>query len=110
MEMNMSEDTNNGTPQRLTSDDPISPEQLNQLALLQNSHQDIAERLLVLEKEKVKLLASSRRLDDERQRVFEGILIERGIDPHAEVEIDASTGKIRLFTPPQSQPSPQPPS
>lgn len=99
--------SDNGTPQRLTPDDPISPEQLNQLALLQNSHQDIADRLLVLEKEKVKLLAASRRLDDERQRVFESILVDRGLAPNADVEIDASTGKIKVFN--ESAAAPQPP-
>lgn len=93
----MSDQSTNGTTTRLTTNDPVSQDQLNRLRLLQDSHQDIADRFLVLEKEKVKLLAASRRIDDEKQRVFESILIERGLAPDASVEIDASSGMIKVF-------------
>lgn len=86
------------TPPRLTQTDPVSQDQLKRLQLLQESHTDIAVRFLTLENEKVKLLAASRRLDDEKQRIFESILIERGLAPDVPVEIDATNGQIRVLS------------
>lgn len=116
----MSDPNNGQQQQRLTPDDPVSPDQLNRLRLLQESHQDIADRFITLEKEKVKLLAASRRIDDEKQRVFQGILMERGLAPDAEVEIDAGNGKLKVVSntsepaqkpaPPASPPAQTPPS
>jgi hypothetical protein len=106
--------TDNGQQRRLTTEDPVSMEQLNRLRLLQESRLDIGDRFLTLEQEQVKLLAAARRVDEEKQRVFEALLLERGLPPDATVEIDAGTGKIKLVnqssepanrpTPPQQQP------
>lgn len=100
----------NGSPQqRLTTEDPVSMEQLNKLRLLQESRMDIADRFLTLEQEKVRLLAAARRVDEEKQRVFEGILMERGLAPDATVEIDAGTGKLKVVSvtsAPASPPAP----
>ena len=112
-------DQNNGQQQRrLTTEDPVSMEQLNRLRLLQESRLDVSDRFMTLEQEKVKLLAAARRIDEEKQRVFEGILLERGLAPDATVEIDAGTGKLKLLSPssepatppaPPASPAPQPP-
>ncbi len=102
----MSDPNDNGQQQpqrRLTTDDPVSMEQLNRLRLLQESRLDVSDRFMTLEQEKVKLLAAARRIDEEKQRVFQGILVERGLDPHAMVEIDASSGKLKLISEPESE-------
>ena len=93
----MSDQNSNGQAPRMTTEDPVSMEQLNRLRLLQESRLDLADRFLTLEQEKVRLLAASRRIDEEKQRVFEGILVERGLAPDATVEIDAGTGKLKLL-------------
>ena len=64
------------------------------LQRLQQSRMSLGERLLDLEAEKVRLLAAVQRLDNEKTRVFEGILMERGLPPNSVVEIDAETGAI----------------
>lgn len=99
----------NGQP-RLAASDPVAAEQLHRLRLLQESRLDIADRFLQLEQEKVKLLAAARRVDEEKQRVFEGILIERGLAPDATVEIDAASGSLKVVSgssEPVVRPAPQ---
>lgn len=108
-------DPNNATeqPRRLTIEDPVSMDQLNRLRLLQESHADIADRMLSLETEKVKLLAAARRIAEEKQRVFEGILLERGLAPDATVEIEATSGKLKVLSEssePAVRPAPPQPS
>jgi hypothetical protein len=66
---------------------------------------DVAERFLTLEQEKVKLLAAARRIDEEVQRVFEGLLLERGLSPDATVEIDGVTGSLKVLN--SKEPPPQ---
>jgi len=102
-------DQSNGQS-RLTVNDPVGMDQLNRLRLLQESRMDIADRFLTLEQEKVKLLAAARRVDEEKQRVFEGILIERGLAPDATVEIDAGTGRLRLISDTSEPARPAPPA
>ena len=56
-----------------------------------------------MELERIKLLATVQRLDMEKQRVFEGILLERGLPLNTQLEIDAATGNIKFHNnlPPQ---------
>ena len=96
----------NGQP-RLTVNDPVPADTLSKLRALQDARQDLADRYLSLEQDQVRILAASRRVDDERQRVFDGLLMERGLAPQTKVEIDANTGKITLFdVPAPDQPVP----
>lgn len=109
----MSDPNDNGQQQpqrRLTTDDPVSMEQLNRLRLLQESRLDVSDRFMTLEQEKVKLLAAARRIDEEKQRVFQGILLERGLAPDATVEIDASSGRLKLISDDQPASPPAPPA
>jgi hypothetical protein len=96
----------NGQPQakqrQLTPDDPVSREGLESMRQLVEARMDVADRLLSMEQDKIALLAAAKRLDEQRQRLFEGILMERGIDPRTQVELDSSTGRIKVFFPPQS--------
>ena len=77
-----------------TQGTPVSKEVLQELKQLQQNRQSIGEHLLDLEVERVRLLAAVQRLDSEKIRIFEGILMERGLPPNAVVEIDAETGLL----------------
>jgi hypothetical protein len=111
MEMKMANENPQPAQKRLTLDDPVGKEALDKLAELEQAEVNAAMQLLALEQEKVKLLAVGRRVDDERHKVFEKLLMERGLAPNAPATIDATTGKISLVKVPgpQAQPAPTPP-
>lgn len=81
----------------LTAADPVDTKTLEELRTLQEARQRFADNLLTLEQEKIKLLAGAKKVDDQITRVFQGCLVERGLPPETEMEIDARTGKIKLF-------------
>jgi hypothetical protein len=54
----------------------------------------MADRLLDIEMDKVRVLASAQRIDNEKIRIFESVLLERGLPPNTVVEINAETGAI----------------
>lgn len=84
----------------LTVDDPVEAEKLEQFRGLQEAQQALAESLLALEMEKVRILAAAKRVNEQRDRLFESINIDRGLPPNARVDIDARTGKITLIEEP----------
>lgn len=79
---------------KLTIDDPIDGETLGKFKHLQTVRMQCAERLLDLEQEKVRTLRMAANVDTERQKLFESVLISRGLPPTFPVEVDANTGKI----------------
>lgn len=81
----------------LTPEDPVDTETLEQLRRLQDTRQRLAESLLTLEQEKIQLLAAAKKVDDQRNRLFETLLVDRGLSPGTEIEIDAKTGRIKLL-------------
>ena len=83
---------------RLTIDDPVDAESRAKFVAIQDSRLRIGDRLMDIELERVKLIRSASALDNERQRLFERILIERGLSPNQRVSIDAETGQIRVLT------------
>lgn len=85
------------TEKKLTVSDPVSTEDLARFGELQMARGQIAERLLELEQEKIRTLRAASNIDTERQRLFEKVLIERGLPPTATVEIEAKTGSIKLI-------------
>lgn len=94
----MSDPTTNTAPdaKKLSPDDPVDADTLVKFGQLQASRMQCAERLLDLEQERVRVLRAAASLDTERQRIFESILVARGLAPNFPVEIDAKTGKITL--------------
>ena len=86
----------NATPdtKKLTLDDPVDPETLGKFGQLQQARMQCAERLLDLEQERVRTLRAAANIDAERQKMFEGLLLTRGLPPNFPVEIDAKTGKM----------------
>lgn len=99
--------SNESQQKRLTMDDPVGKEVLGKLAELEQAELNAAMQLMALEQEKVKLLAVARRVEDERHKVFEKILMERGLAPTAPATIDSTTGKLTLVKPANAPPQPQ---
>ncbi len=84
-------------PQRLTIDDPIAQEALQQLSALHNARVELSERNASLDLEKIGVLAALRRLDEQKQQLFQSLLVERGLAPDTEVTINPRTGKVQLL-------------
>lgn len=84
------------TPKRLTINDPVDPAVLTQLEGLDRARLELSGQLLDLEQQIVGILAAAHRIDQQRQRVFDNILIERGIDTKTLVQVDSKTGGITV--------------
>lgn len=95
-------------PKRLTLEDPVGKDVLDKLADLEQTEVNACLQLMAIEQEKVKLLAVGRRVYDERSKIFEKLLMERGLAPNAPATIDSTTGKLTLVRPP-TIPQPPPP-
>ena len=81
---------------KLTPNDPVVPEILAQFSTLADAKRELALTLLSLENEKVRIIASARKIEEQLTRLFEACLVERGLPPDAVVEIDPKTGKITV--------------
>jgi len=88
------------SPPKLTALDPVPAETLEELRELQEARFDMADTLLTLKQEEIQILAAVKKLDDRRIRLFEDILIERGLAPNTRAQIDPTTGKLVLQSPP----------
>jgi len=77
-------------------DTPVSKEELAELRALTDARLELADRLLTLRQEEIRILAAAKRIDDQHSERFQAILASRGVDPTAGVEVDASTGKVTL--------------
>lgn len=79
----------------LTPEDPVDLETLAQFELMQQSKQELALVLVRIEQDKLEVLRSIARLDDQNRRLFESILVDRGLPPTTrDIEIDSKTGKL----------------
>lgn len=85
------------TPDKKTIDDPVEPELLAKFGQIQQARMQCSERLLDLEQERVRVLRAAANVDAERQKLFEGLLLSRGLPPNFPVEIDAKTGKMNAI-------------
>lgn len=81
---------------RLTLSDPVPQEVIDKLRQMDEAQARIGREMLTLKKREVFLLASSKRLDDENERLFGSLLVERGLDPSTPVELDAKTRRFIL--------------
>lgn len=84
-------------PKRLTVEDPVSPEQVEQLEQLQTAWTGLAEENARLDQRKIQILAALKRLGDEQSRLFELIQIERGLSPRAKISIDPKSLLIEVL-------------
>lgn len=102
----MSDQKMNGEAKRLTLDDPVPPETIQKLRQVQEAQAAIAVEFINLEERKIQLLAGNKKLREQYGRVFEALLIERGLSPDTLVDLDGKTGKIRLSQVPQEAQAP----
>ena len=93
----MSDET---TKLKLTPDDPIDAESMQHFNRLEGARYELGGQLLNIEQERVRLLAAAHTVDTQRQRLFEKVLMERGLPPTTQVEIDSTNGKLRVLIPP----------
>jgi hypothetical protein len=84
-------------PKRLTVEDPVTPEQVEQLEQLQTAWTGLAEENARLDQRKIQILAALKRLGDEQSRLFELIQIERGLSPQAKISIDPKSLLIEVL-------------
>jgi len=98
----------NQTSKRLTLQDPVGKDVLDKLAELEMSDAQSALNLMDLVQEKVHLVAVGRRIREEKNKIFQKILMERGLPPVASVTIDKDTGRLTLNEPQVMPPSPTP--
>lgn len=64
--------------------------------------------LMDLEQEKVHVIAVGRRIREEKNKIFQKLLMERGLPPSASMSIDKDTGRITLQEPQVVPPPPAP--
>ena len=89
------------TKQPLTPNDPVSPEALKKFEELDGARYELGLRLLELEQERVRILAAAHQVDQQRQRLFEQVLVERGLQPGTPVSINEKTGEIKVLETPK---------
>lgn len=97
---------------RLTANDPVPQETLTAFGHIEDAKARVALELLAMEQRKIQLLAATKKLDDQYNRLFETLLVERGLPLDAQVDIDVRNGAIKVLNqPPQPpQPAETPPS
>lgn len=86
-------------PRRLTVQDPVDPDTLAKFSALDTARYEIGDQFLELEQEKIRLLAAAHQIDTQKKRLFERVLVERGIEPTAKVSIEPKTGEISVLQP-----------
>lgn len=96
------------TEKKLTVNDPVAPEQLKRISELTGARYDLADRLLDLEQQKVGILISAKQVDEEKNRIFNKILMDRGLPPGTPIEIDGETGAVTVQRAPAPQAAPEP--
>jgi hypothetical protein len=92
----------------LTPADPVPPEVLKKLSELVKVRAQLAERNLQLDSEKVHIQRLTGQVEAQKTKMFEGILMERGLSPSLPVEIDSSTGMLIIKDPPVAEAEPEP--
>jgi len=98
----MSDET---TDKKLTVNDPVDAETLGRIGELTGARYDVGERMLELEQAKVSLLVTAKQIDDEKARLFNKVLLERGLPPNTRIELNSDTGEIKVHATPGVPPS-----
>jgi len=82
------------TQKKLTREDPVEPEILGRLGELEQARNQIGAELLDIEQAKVRCLAAAHKVDEQRHRLFEKVLMDRGLPPNSVAEVDAQSGRL----------------
>jgi hypothetical protein len=88
----------------LTLNDPVDASTVQRIGELLTRRHQLGDMMLDVEQEKVRILVESRRVDDERTKLFANILTSRGLSPDTSIEIDPNNGKLSLMHPQVQQP------
>lgn len=88
------------TEKAVTMDTPVPPETLERLREMEMTRSRIGHQLIDLENERISLIAGARRIDDERNKLFHVLLMERGLPPNTAAQIDPETGLLSQITRP----------
>ena len=88
--------------QALTANDPVSQETLKKFEELDGARYELGLRLLDLEQERVRILSAAHQVDQQRQRLFEQVLVERGLQPTTQISINDTTGEIKVVEAPKA--------
>jgi hypothetical protein len=83
---------------RLTVDDPVDEATLSSLAKLREVRLAIGAQLIDTEMQKIQLLGSVKKIDEQNQRLFDAILTERGLPIGTVIELDGQTGKLKVLS------------
>jgi len=84
---------------KLNADTPIDAETLRKFEELEGAKAGIAEQFLALEQSRIRLLTAAGQVDTQRRRLYETVLVSRGIDPTTPVEVNGETGVIKVLKP-----------
>lgn len=86
----------NAPATKLTINDPVDAETIEKFRRLDAARGECGTSLLNLELERVRILRVATTIDSERKKLFEHVLIERGVAPTHPASIDGSTGLVKL--------------
>lgn len=84
-------------PTPLSPSDPVKADVLARFAELDSARYELGFRLLEIEQERVRILAAAHQVDQQRQRLFEQVNVERGLPPGAPVTINDKSGEITVL-------------
>lgn len=94
----MSDET--GERKKLTVNDPVPPEVIQAFDHIEKARARIAIENMALDQRKIQLLAAAKKVDEQFQKLFDSILVERGLPLDTVVEIDDKTGVLTVQSPP----------
>jgi lipase chaperone LimK len=80
-----------------TKEQPVPQEVIDRLDELDRVRSRLGQQLLDLENERISILATSRKLDEERGKIFQALLVERGLSPDTPVRIDPKTRVLSVI-------------
>lgn len=83
---------------KLTLEDPIDSETLTHFKALRDTRLTLSETFVNLELEKIRVLAAIKELDKQNARLFERCVVDRGLPPETEIDLDSETGRITIAT------------
>lgn len=93
----MSDET--GERKKLTVNDPVPPEVIQAFEQIERARARIALENMTLDQRKIQLLAAAKKVDEQFQKLFDSILLERGLPLNTVVEIDDKTGRLTVAKP-----------
>jgi hypothetical protein len=85
------------SPKTVPVETPVQKESLDRLRDMEITRTRLGHQLIDLENEKISILAAARRIDDERNKLFQVLLMERGLAPNTPASIDPETGVLTVL-------------